>query len=101
MVADLALRLVSCEVPEADAGHVLVMQKDIPSLHGRRYGIRTMEARLRSARLLPTRRTDQEEVAVAGADWGVRIEEDGADEPTEAMDTDKYLELDDDDGHTE
>jgi hypothetical protein len=95
--ADLALHVVSCGVSEADAEGVLSMHKTIAGLHGTRFGIRTMEVRLRYAIALPTRRPDQEVVAFACADWPAWIEEDGSDEPAEAMDPDNDLELDDDD----
>jgi hypothetical protein len=46
--ADLALRLISCGVSEADAERLLSLQRNIAGLHGTRFGIATMEARLRS-----------------------------------------------------
>jgi hypothetical protein len=45
--AELALRLVSCSTSESDAERVLSMQKSIAALHGTRFGIRGIEARLR------------------------------------------------------
>lgn len=56
--ADLALRLISCGTSEADAERVLSMQKNIASLHGTRFGISTMEARLRTLTGLSKGRKD-------------------------------------------
>jgi hypothetical protein len=68
------------------------MQKNISGVHETRFGIRTMEARLRSATTLPGRRPNQDEVLLAGDDCLPGIEEDGADALFEDMDP----ELDDD-----
>jgi hypothetical protein len=51
-----------------------------------------MEARLKSARTLPGRRPDQDEVVWAGSDGPAGIDEDGSDASFEDMDP----ELDDD-----
>jgi hypothetical protein len=63
LFADLALRLVSCGVSEADAEGISSIQENISSLHGTRFGIRTMDARLRNAIILPRRRPGQDEVS--------------------------------------
>jgi hypothetical protein len=73
---------------KASAQRVLLMQTNIAGLHGTRFGIRTMEARLRSSKLLPRRRRDQADVAFAGADWLSWIEEEGTDGPGEAVNPD-------------
>jgi hypothetical protein len=53
--ADLAPRLVSCELSEADPERVLWIQKNITSLHGTGFGLRAIEVQLRNARDLSTR----------------------------------------------
>jgi hypothetical protein len=99
--ADLALRLISFRMSEADAERVLSMQTNITCLHKTRFGRMAMEAQLRSAISLPTRRHDQEEVALTGADWPAWIDEHGAYERAEAMDPDINPELVDDDSDAE
>jgi hypothetical protein len=43
---ELALRLISCTTSESDTERVLSMEKNVAGLHGTRFAIRTMEARL-------------------------------------------------------
>jgi hypothetical protein len=57
--ADRALRFVSSGVSEADAERILSMQKNIAGLHGTRFGIPTMEARIRTLGALSTREPQQ------------------------------------------
>jgi hypothetical protein len=58
MPADLALRLISCGMSVAGAGRVLLMQKNITGFHRIRFGMRTMEMRLKSGRPFPIRREE-------------------------------------------
>jgi hypothetical protein len=97
VLADLALGLVSCGVSEAAADRVLSMQEDIACLHGTRFGISTIEARLTSAKTLPGRRPDQDEMLLAGGDGPAGIDEDGSGASFEDMDP----ELGDDDDNAD
>jgi hypothetical protein len=72
------------------------MKKKIAGLHGTRFGIRTMEARLRSAITLPGRRPDRDEVLLACGDCLAGIDENGADTSCE----DRDPQLDDSDSDT-
>jgi hypothetical protein len=90
--ADLALHLDSCWVSEADAQRVLSMQINIAGLYGTRFGIRTMDPRLRSARTLPGRRPGQDEVLLTSGYEPAGMDEGGSDASFEDMDP----ELDDD-----
>jgi hypothetical protein len=45
--SELALRFVSCSTSESDAERILSMQKNIAALHGTRFGIPGLEARIR------------------------------------------------------
>jgi hypothetical protein len=45
--ADLSLRFISCGTSEADAERILSLERNIAGLCGTRFGIRSMEARLR------------------------------------------------------
>jgi hypothetical protein len=49
--ADLALRLVSCSTSESDAERILSLEKNIAALHGTRFSIPGMEARIRCHRI--------------------------------------------------
>jgi hypothetical protein len=82
--------------PERMPGAFLSMQKNISGRHGTRLGMEMMGGRLRSTNPLHTRRSGQEEVALAGAEWSARIEEDVADELAEVMNTNNDSETDDD-----
>jgi hypothetical protein len=46
-LSELALRLVTCGMSEADTERLLSMQRKIAGLHGKRFGLPSMEARLR------------------------------------------------------
>jgi hypothetical protein len=51
IMADLALRFISCGTSEADAERVLSMQRNIAGLHGTRFGIEGMRARMIGQRI--------------------------------------------------
>jgi hypothetical protein len=53
-LSELALRLVTCGTSEADAEGLLSMQRIIAGLHGTRFGLPSMETRLREWAHCPT-----------------------------------------------
>jgi hypothetical protein len=53
-VAELALPLITCETSEADAERIFSMQRHIAGLHGARFRLPLMEARLREWVSQPT-----------------------------------------------
>jgi hypothetical protein len=52
--SEMAVRLVTCGTSEADAERILSMQRNIAGLHGTRFGLSSMEARLREWASRPT-----------------------------------------------
>jgi hypothetical protein len=77
-------------------GARFVDAQNVTVLHGTGFGITTVEAGLRSARPLSTRKFNQDEVASALANWPAWIEQDSANEPAEVMDPDNDPGPDDD-----
>jgi hypothetical protein len=53
-LSELVLQLVACGTSEADAERLLSMQSNIAGLHGTRFGLPSMEARLREWANRPT-----------------------------------------------
>jgi hypothetical protein len=96
--ADLALRLVSSGVSEADAERILSMQKNIAGLHGTRFGRTTMEARIRMLSAVSNRETQQiRRGDVMGVPMGEGDEEKGDASIGEESDSDTTDDSDSDD----
>jgi hypothetical protein len=53
-LSELALRLITCGTSEADAERILSMQRNVAGLHGTRFGLPSMEARLRELMARPS-----------------------------------------------
>jgi hypothetical protein len=79
--AELAIRLVSCATSESDAERVLSMAKNIAGLHGTRFAIGPMEARLRAqvARFSPVRTAHDDHENAEGSDGDQISDEESSD----------------------
>jgi hypothetical protein len=98
---DLALRLISFGVSEADAERVLSIQKNIGGLHGTRFGITTMEARLRTLASIPREikrhvRHDDEQTALDTVRATEQIGEELTDGPGDEGDSESDSDAGDD-----
>jgi hypothetical protein len=74
-LSELALRLVTCGTPEADAERLLSMQRNTAGLHGTRFGLPSMEARLREWSNRPT----QVHVSLGAMGGGDELDDSDAD----------------------
>jgi hypothetical protein len=79
--AELAIRLVSCATSESDAERVLSMVKNIAELHGTRFAIGTIEARLRGqvAGFSPVRTAHDDHENADGSDGDPNSDEESSD----------------------
>jgi hypothetical protein len=74
-LSELALQFVTCGVSEADTEHLLSMQRNAAGLHGTRFGLLFMEARLREWTSCPT----QVQVSLGAMGGGDELEDADAD----------------------
>jgi hypothetical protein len=74
-LSELALRIVTCETSEADVERLLSIQRNIAGLHGTRFGLPSMDARLREWANRPT----QVLVSVGAMDGGNELDNSDAD----------------------
>jgi hypothetical protein len=74
-LSELAVRLMTCGTSEADAERLLPMHRKIAGLHGTRFGIPSMEARLREWANRPT----QVQVSLGVMNGGDELDDSDAD----------------------
>jgi hypothetical protein len=75
-LSELALRLVTCGMSEADAERLFSMQCNIAGLHGTRFGLPSMEAHLRKWANRPT----QVQVSLGAMGGGDELDDSASDE---------------------